>query len=207
MRFFNPQCFSLCLCGLGALLALPRSMAAAQDTNAPSGTDFQSFRMISERNIFNANRSRARSRSCAPERPPKIDSFTLVGTITYEKGTFAFFEGSSSAFKKVAKCNETIAGYKVAEIGVNHVRLEADGKQLELPVGMQMRREDEGEWQRVARSESSSSTSSNRSGGSSENRAASASKEAGSSAASGDESEILKRLLQKREEELKNEKR
>jgi hypothetical protein len=65
----------------------------------------------------------------------------------YEKGTFAFFEGSSSQLTKVMKANDVVAGHKLVSISANSVMLEADGRQIELPVGSQMRREDEGAWQ------------------------------------------------------------
>jgi len=35
--------------------------------------------------------------------------------MSYEKGPFAFFEGSSSEFQKVLKQDDTIAGFKIGE--------------------------------------------------------------------------------------------
>ena len=48
---------------------------------------------------------------------------TLVGTMTYEKGTFAFFDGSSSEYRKALKRAGIIAGYKLTSIAANSVEL------------------------------------------------------------------------------------
>lgn len=153
--------------------------AAAQSTNSPAttnsppsaparvesasqGFDEPAFRIVTERNIFNANRSGGQVR-LPSQRPARIEFFTLVGTMAYEKGVFAFFEGSSSEFTKVMKADSVIAGHKLADIYASSVKLEADGKEIELSVGAQMRREDEGTWhvaEASARSVGSSSASS-----------------------------------------------
>src|SRR5262245_40802567 len=61
----------------------------AESTNAPSRLSYDSFRMVSDRNIFNPNRyarssgsSRTRSESRSASR---VESFTLVGLMVYEK--------------------------------------------------------------------------------------------------------------------------
>src|SRR2546421_1583725 len=64
----------------------------AQPTNAPDRFDYSAFKLITERNIFNSHRS---ARYTAPrESGPqaRVDSFALVGTMSYEKGPFAFFD-------------------------------------------------------------------------------------------------------------------
>jgi hypothetical protein len=136
--------------------------AAAQSTNSPATTDSPSpapariesasqgfdepaFRIVTERNIFNANRSGGKV-VLASGRPPRVETFALVGTMAYTKGVFAFFEGSSSDLTKVLKADGVIAGHKLVDVYANSVKLEADGKEIELPVGSQMRREDEGTW-------------------------------------------------------------
>jgi hypothetical protein len=112
---------------------------------APQKLDESAFRLVTERNIFNANRSGGQVR-LASRRPARVDSFTLVGTMAYEKGAFAFFEGSSSEFTKALKADGVIAGHKLVDIYTDSVKLEADGKEIELAVGSQMRREDQGAW-------------------------------------------------------------
>jgi len=145
---------------LFALVTIATGFSAAAQTNKPLSTnrtsspvasapqklDESAFGIVSERNIFNANRSGGQVRVASSRRAPRVETFTLVGTMAYEKGVFAFFEGSSSEFSKVLKANSVIAGHKVMDIMSDAVKLEADGKEIDLPVGSQMRREDEGTW-------------------------------------------------------------
>lgn len=129
--------------------AAPAPLPTAHVAVATPRQDEAAFRIISERNIFNANRSGGRVTVANTRRPTRIDHFTLVGTMAYAKGAFAFFEGSSSEFDKVAKANDVIAGHKLVDVLADGVMLEADGKQLELLIGWGMRREDAGVWQVV----------------------------------------------------------
>ena len=78
--------------------------------------------------------------------PKSVDSLTLVGIMSYEKGTFAFFDGTSSDYKKALKLNDVIAGHKVTNITPNSVKLADGTNELELTVGMQLRREEDGPW-------------------------------------------------------------
>jgi hypothetical protein len=119
---------------------------AQTSASSPRGFDESAFRIVAERNIFNANRSGGQVRLSSSRRPARVESFTLVGTMAYEKGAFAFFDGSSSEFSKAVKTGGVIAGYKIVDVLVNAAKLEADGKIIELPIGSAMRREDEGTW-------------------------------------------------------------
>ena len=114
-------------------------------TNAPGTLDYASFKVIVDRNIFDPNRYPRRPG--APSAKPKsFDSVTLVGTMTYEKGTFAFFDGTSAEYKKALKLTDSIAGYKVTDIAPNSVKLACPTNQIELRVGAQLRREEDGPW-------------------------------------------------------------
>src|SRR5690348_9065903 len=64
-----------------------RSTAAGTNSNS-SPLDFSAFRLVVDRNIFDPNRAPRRGPT-APVRT--VDAFTLVGTMSYEKGIFAFF--------------------------------------------------------------------------------------------------------------------
>lgn len=233
---------------LFALLVAGALTAGAESTNSPASTnglangnppprveaahqklDEAAFRLISERNIFNANRSGGRV-VLATSRPRRIESFKLVGTMAYEKGAFAFFEGSSSELTKVVKADGVIAGHKLVDILTDAVKLEADGKILEVPIGSAMRREDEGTWRLgeavagsgsasyVSSRETGNSDRSNRSGrndrdnDSSRSRRGDTNSERGntaepspaaaaSPAATADQSEILKLLMERRAKE------
>ena len=178
-----------------AVLFGATSMGAA-DTNSVSGTDFQAFKIIAERNIFNPVRS-GRVAQTAKPKPVKIDTVTLVGASSSETGRFAFFDGSSSEFRKVVKRGDSLAGFKIADISWNRVKLvSTNGKPMEMAIQSQMKRQDDGEWILNASPEptlSSSAEPSSNKGGKTE------------SASSVGESDVLKKLMQKREEELKNE--
>ena len=169
----------------------------AAETNSVSGTDFPSFKIIAERNIFNPSRSGRAVAVANPPKPVKVDTFTLVGASSSEAGRFAFFDGSSSEFRKVVKPGDSFAGFKIADVSWNRVKLvSANGTPMEMAIQSQMKRLDEGEWSFNASPEpivNSSAEPTATGGGTSE------------SASSGSESDILKKLMQKREEELKNE--
>jgi hypothetical protein len=172
----------------------PRSTNQNQDrissssTNAaPSGLDYSAFRLIADRNIFDPNRSPRAVRSSA--QPKTSDSFTLVGTMSYEKGIFAFFDGTRSDYKKVLKPQESIAGYKVASISPDAIKLARDTNVLELRVGTQMRRRDDGSWELIASSASYAATTS------------SSSSSTDAVSGGGAESDTLRKLRERREKE------
>jgi hypothetical protein len=115
--------------------------AAAQPAN---GTDFTPFQLIGQRNIFDPNRvPRVRTTRSAPH---VVDSFALVGTMSYPKGRFAFFDGSSPDFRKVLQLDGSIADFKVAAITPKTVTLLSGTNETILPLGIQMRRDDDGHW-------------------------------------------------------------
>ncbi|MDE3066136.1 MAG: hypothetical protein KGJ60_01150 [Verrucomicrobiota bacterium] len=112
---------------------------AAQTTNA---TDFAAFQIIRQRNIFNQNRRP----HLAARAPRVVDSFSLVGTMSYAKGNFAFFNGSSPEFRKVLQAGGEIAGFKVAAIAPDCATLLDGTNRLVLKVSAQLRRDDSGQW-------------------------------------------------------------
>jgi len=180
------------LCALLALLLATGVVGHAQSTNAVARPDYQSFKIITDRNIFDPNRSSRGPRRTEGPRPARIESFALVGTMSYENGTYAFFDGTGSSYRKGVKAGETIAGFKIADISSDRVKLESNGHEIELNVGMQMKKQDEGEWQLSGRAESFGTPS-----------PATTVTEKTDSASGGEESDVLKKLMQKREQELK----
>jgi hypothetical protein len=183
---------------LGSLTALlPPRPATAQETNATPRPDFAAFRLIAERNIFNPSRSgRQPPSSREARRTPKVDAFGLVGTLRSDRGVFAFFDGSEGDYRKALKTGATLAGFTVTEISTDSVKLERAGTTTELRVGSQMRREDEGQWQLNASGESFARATP--AGGEANTASADSGEPAG-----GEMSDVLKRLMQKREQELK----
>jgi hypothetical protein len=130
------------IAGAVALLAAAFS-AAAQPTNA---TDFASFQIVAQRNIFDPNRV-AHARFNSTHAGARVtDSFSFLGTMSYEKGNFAFFDGTSPDFRKVLKLDGDIAGFKVTTLAPKSVTLLSGTNEMVLPVGTQVRRDDDGHW-------------------------------------------------------------
>jgi hypothetical protein len=74
--------------------------------------------------------------------------------MSYGKGPMAFFDGSRSDYRKVLKTNDSVAGFKVTSIDSSSVKLASNTNEIEMQLGMQLAREDEGEWKLSARPES-----------------------------------------------------
>ncbi len=172
----------------------PARPAAAEAAPGRVRTDFNAFRLIAERNIFNAARSGGRVNAPPREsrRPARADTLALVGVMSYEKGLFAFFDGSSTEFRKALPPGGTVGGFQVLEIHPNGVRLANGTNQFELRVGARLRREDQGPWQF---SESTEPLAVATAGGSASPGGAESSNDAAD--------EVLKRLLQRREQETR----
>lgn len=184
------------------LLALAVRLTAA-DAPAPAAAQprpmagFETFRLITERNIFDPNRT-GRSARNTEEAPPRPDIISLVGTMNYEKGLHAFFDGSAAAFRKTLREGETLEGYTVARIDQQGVDLTRGEQRVTLRIGQQLRRPPGGEWSVVAldtvRVEAEAQ------------RAAAATAAATPSAAPAipaNASETLKRLMEQRQKQLK----
>ena len=151
-------CHNLVLISLSVLLLLAgrRSAGAQPLSTAPARLDYPSFKIIADRNIFNPHRRAGEvNRPGRQTRTTRVDSFSLVGIMSYSKGPFAFFDGSSSEYRKVLKPGDSIAGYKVTNIQPNAAKLTSSTNQVELRVGMQMRREENGTWHVAAASRTS----------------------------------------------------
>lgn len=176
------------------LLAAPAAATLAvhaQAIESAARDGYSAFRIVSERNIFDANRSSRSSRLYTRDasRPARTDSFMLVGTMSYEKGYFAFFDGSSSEFRKVLQPDDSIAGFKVAEVAPACVKLQTtNGQTVELCVGMQMRKREEEPWQLTERVEPAEAP-------------VSLSASGDQSARRDDDPDVLKRLMERREQE------
>lgn len=197
-------------------LVLANGFVAVAQSNDAASTDYASFsRVVADRNIFDPNRiSHSPGKPRSTYHPPRSHStsapaFSLVGTMSYEKGMFAFFSGNNADLKKILVLDGGIAGYTVTEITPTQVTLQTvDKTNLVMKIGEVMRQEG-GSWQLTGAGEVAAEPSvteptkpggeSAASSGSAESSSAPVVPSAGSSAAS----EILKRLMQKREQESK----
>ena len=190
--------------GTNSLAGTGRKQGSVVQTNTVAVVDefsYGAFKIINDRNIFSPSRTRSSSREENRERPKKakVDKFALVGTMIYYKGTFAFFDGSESSYRKSVKLGEKVAGFEVKAITQDGAKIQVGTNTISLKVGAGMQREEEGEWQQTSSPGGFEVASSK--GDKSEKSESSSSDSGG-----GGESDILKRLLEKREKELKNEK-
>jgi hypothetical protein len=117
--------------------ATPSGAQTVKGTNSPA--DFQFFKIVYERNIFNPNRRAGSNRGGQTEiaeKAPQVDSFTLVGTLLDDGQYVAFFAGTDSAYRKAVKVDKTIAGFRLAEVTYQGVKLCLSNRVVELPVGL-----------------------------------------------------------------------
>ena len=189
------------LLAFAVALSYLSTKAFASDTNNTSSVvSLQSFKIITQRNIFDPNRragSGERGRRIDPNRLARADGFSLVGTLIDKRGEFAFFSGSDSKYKKVLKVAGTIADYKVTEVAPDYVQLETNGNQIKMTVGMQMKKLDAGEWQLVDGTVALAKISETSTSEMNDTETSDSGPTTGGSADA-----VLKRLMQQREKEL-----
>ena len=185
--------------------------AVAQSNNVAIPTDYASFsRFITERNIFDPNRyprnapaSRTRTTVRTTRAQRSAPTFTLVGTMSYEKGMFAFFDGNNGELRKILPASGGIAGFTVTEVTLTGVQLQsADKKEtVTMQIGDMMRQEGD-HWKPAGSGDlgASTSTAENAAPASPDNASPDADVPAAPAAPAND---ILKKLMQQREQELK----
>jgi hypothetical protein len=174
--------------------------ASAQSTNDSSSndsqsTDYSSFQVISERNIFNPNRYGSTYHPHYESH--EVPTFSLAGTMSYRKGMFAFFSGTSESYRKALEKGGTIAGYTVAKIDFDGVQLQSSGKTIDMKVGAAMQREGDA-WELTAPGAWGETAAADSASGSQSTDQTSTNLPAG-----GGGNDVLKRLMEKREQELK----
>lgn len=216
-------------------LALASGWSATAQRNRMSGSapavpgpnDYDKFaQFITQRNIFNPQRYAIRigQPPPTPTTPRYAPTFTLVGTMNYEKGTFAFFDGNQPELRKVLYTSDTngIAGYVLTNISSASVVLLAPDKQetVQMKIGDSMQ-QDGSIWRLAMAGRNAFSGGSRRfdsSGGGNDfggrngfGGSQSTAPEADSSGPETspapspalEQNDVLKRLMQKREQEIK----
>jgi len=190
---------------LAAVLAVGPGVFA-QSNGVPGPEDYAKFSaFITDRNIFDPGRqphsysSSYRPRPRIRTRPNEAPDITLVGTMSYEKGRFAFFNGNDSDLKKALPVAGKIAGFTVTEISAKGVTLESTNQSqpLELQIGDGLRQEN-GQWKFAVAGElpaAASSTETTTSSSGSENSTPA------TPASASAPNDVLKRLMELREKE------
>ena len=125
-----------------------RSAAAASSSSSPTGGDvFDNFRTIGDRNIFDPDRvPRTRRDSSSDVVAPVEDVISFVGTMQYEKGLFAFFDGSDARNRQALPSGAKVAGFTVTQISPHTVELTLAERVLSLRMGESLRRREGGDW-------------------------------------------------------------
>lgn len=186
----------------GVLACAASGLLAADSTNAPAtpattpesaSPDPAGFvKLIAERNIFNPDRKARSGDSRRPEKPRNMatPTLTLVGTMDYTKGSFAFFDGPAPEYRKTLSAGGTVAGYTLTAILPSSVKLRpAKGAPIELKIGEPLRLDDAPLVEVDASTTAGSETT--------------AAKDDAPPASEGDAGDILRKLMQKRQQESK----
>jgi hypothetical protein len=187
------------ICGVFVFAVSLAFFAHAQSTNDSSTTDFSSFQVVVDRNIFNPDRYGHTPHHY--ESHASVPTFSLAGTMSYRKGMFAFFNGTSDEYRKALQQGGTIAGYTVRNITFDGVQLQSSGRTIDMKVGSAMRREGDA-WELRAPGEWGDMTTSGSAPVAGETSTETTSTPT-NLPSSGEQNDVLKRLMEQREQELK----
>lgn len=191
-------------------VVLAGASACAQSNGVPGPQDYDKFsHFIADRNIFDPNRqphytgthTSFHRRTTLSRGVPGIQ---LVGTMSYDKGMFAFFSGNNDDLSNVLQTGGKIQDYTITEITPDFVLLKAaDQKEPhKLNIGDGLR-EENGKWIFADASDlpsmDNAPATTGSSGGSTNTEGASSAPSTPASAS--EPNDILKRLMQQREKE------
>jgi hypothetical protein len=144
---FKLRTFDLTL-GIAILLASSSISWAQASKPVSSRLVSSAFDIVENRNIFD----QYRRPTVTPPEPAKPvftsepDYIACVGTMQYEEGSYAFFEGNRPAYTRVLASSNSIAGWRVVAIEPNSVTLATVSNELRLPVGARIRQDPGGRW-------------------------------------------------------------
>lgn len=182
---------------LCALALLPVLCAAA---GKPAG--FEAFELVRTRNIFDPNRravrketEASRTQAAAAARPRSVH-LTLTGTLVTDRRALAFFSGSRSEFNKIGGTGEKVGAFTIGRISGHDVELKDGDKVTLVAVGKRLQLE--GTEADPVESEPAAGTGTPASAD-----AAPASAGAPATAPAGSPSDILKRMMERRAQEMK----
>jgi hypothetical protein len=119
-----------------------RQQGRQQADAAPDapGQGFDAFRMVRTRNIFDPDRRPIVQASTAPREvrsapPTRSDYVALTGTMVTADKALAFFSGSRSEYNKVLSADQSIADVKITKITSDSIDVERAGKKITVAVG------------------------------------------------------------------------
>jgi hypothetical protein len=135
---FKPYSKKLICGSLLAALMLTARLGLAQSTDDSTNTDFSAFQVIPQKNIFNPNRYPNEPLNSNPQASQQVPEFTLVGTMSYRKGMFAFFNGTDPDYQKALQEGGAIAGFTITNISLTGVGLLSTNSSTNLMVGQSM---------------------------------------------------------------------
>jgi hypothetical protein len=113
------------------LLAWPGASGWAQQ-------NFESFKLVRSRNIFDPDRRPPPSQNGAAASAVPIvqsDYVALTGTLLTSDKALAFFSGSRADFNQVLPVKSKIAGVTITKITVDNITIDRAGKTATVPVG------------------------------------------------------------------------
>ena len=151
-----------------------------------------------------------------PVEPPREESFTLLGTMSYGDRTLAFFGATQRDWSGAVGLGKEVAGHTLKEVEFDHILLELEGEILSLQVGAGRSKRGDGDWETQERGSWKGSSGGSRSGRSSRSSSSSTfrparpedSADGGSENAAdesvidGSASDILKQMMERRRQQV-----
>ena len=175
-----------------------------QNENTVPSNAFDHFQLILDRNIFDPERrpqrDLKRDRERRPE-PPREESFSLIGTMSYADKQLAFFNASDSEWSGGIRLGESLAGHKVIRVDYDKVVLQYEGDTIELTMGAGRFRRGEESWQTQNISSASYAQSSSNRDSSSED-SDDAPDSDGPDLSELESNDILKQLMERRKQQM-----
>ena len=121
-------------CLLPSAFSQQSKPAAALD--APRGPlTYDSFKLVHTRNVFDPDRRPVRAANAAPTTATRADYVAFTGTMINGDKSYAFFSGSRADFNKVLTVGEKIASSTVTQITPFTVVVERDGRKVTVNQG------------------------------------------------------------------------
>ncbi len=206
-----------------AILALGMSGNAQQTRSRARASakedGFAQFQVITDRNIFDPNRipvSRRQGSDSDENQGDSAEGANLRGVWITNLESLAFIDSNRAEYSGTPAKGAALGGWKLADIQIDKVILEKDGRRLDWPVGQRIERDGAGNWTLAGAAPSASGARSGRRAGSGASRGnssgatSSAASESSSSkpaanapapSGSGAE-ELLKKMRERRQREM-----